>query len=412
MRLLHTADWHLGHSLHGIAREYEHRCFLDWLLDTLREQQADALLIAGDVFDSANPPASAQAMFYGFIAEAQRRCPQLDIVIIGGNHDSPARLEAPRPLLHSLGVRVVGALPRSAGGCDPEPLLAPLRNRAGALAGWCAAVPFLRPLDLPPCDSEEDDPLILGVRRIYQQALTRARAGLERNQALIATGHCYMVGAALSELSERKILGGNQHALPAAIFPDDIGYVALGHLHLAQAVGRHEHIRYSGSPIPLSVSEASYTHQVVQVDFERGYCQAITALKIPRSVDILRVPNDGPRPLPEVERRLNALELPQLPPERQPFLEVSVLLEQPEPSLRRRIDACLEGKAARLLRIAPHYAGSGGALADAAPALQLQELTEEEVFRRRHRQAHGTEPSPELLAAFHELLAEAQGEPI
>lgn len=409
MRLIHTADWHLGHTLQGISREYEHRCFLDWLLDTLEEKQADALLIAGDVFDSANPPATAQAMFYRFLAQARQRCPQLDIVVIGGNHDSPARLEAPQPLLESMGVRVVGALPRGGDGhLDLERLSVPLHNQAGEIAAWCAAVPFLRPADLPPWQ-DSDDPLIEGVYRVYQQALSAIAEHLDQTQALIATGHCYMVGTRVSELSERKILGGNQHALPSDIFPTSVAYSALGHLHLAQAVAGREEVRYSGSPIPLSLSESGYPHQVVQVDLKNGRCYNVTALRVPRSVEILRLPEGGPRPLNEVVRLLRSLDMVSgIPPERQPFLEVSVRLDQPEPGLRRQIDEALADKPVRLLKISPYYPGAGDALADSAPEIQLQELSPDTVFIRRYRQQYDADPPEDLLAAFHELLEQIQ----
>jgi exonuclease SbcD len=210
-------------------------------------------------------------------------------------------------MLERLGVRVVGALSRSTAGCfDLERLLVPLHNRAGEIAGWCAAVPLLRPVDLPFCADDTVDPLVEGVRQVYQQVLAAVRERRTPEQVLIATGHCYMVGTALSELSERKILGGNQHALPVDIFPDDTTYTALGHLHRAQAVGKREHIRYSGSPIPLSLDEEHYRHQVVQVDFERGDCKDITALPIPRRVESLRLPEKGPCPLEEVEPCLQA----------------------------------------------------------------------------------------------------------
>src|SRR5690606_38813120 len=102
-------------------------------------------------------------------------------------------------------------------------------------------------------------------------------------------GHCYMTGTRLSELSERRILGGNQHALPVDLFPDDVAYVALGHLHLAQRVGA-DHVRYAGSPIPLSFGERHYPHQVLLVDLRGERVAGIEPLRVPRSVDLLRVP--------------------------------------------------------------------------------------------------------------------------
>jgi exonuclease SbcD len=116
LKLCHTSDWHLGHTLHGHGREHEHARFLAFLLETLASEEADALIVAGDVFDSANPPASAQAMLYRFLADARAKLPRLDVLIVAGNHDSAARLSAPDPILRALGVRVIGAVPRVGSG--------------------------------------------------------------------------------------------------------------------------------------------------------------------------------------------------------------------------------------------------------------------------------------------------------
>jgi exonuclease SbcD len=166
LRILHTSDWHLGHVFHGVEREYEHRIFLDWLLDTLDAEAVDALLIAGDVFDAANPPASATKLWYHFLGQAHARTPRLQIVVIGGNHDSAARLEAPRPILNELGpLHVVGGLPRVNGDIDLDRLIVPLRDRQDAIAAWVLAVPFLRPADLPTV-GQDADPLVEGTRAL------------------------------------------------------------------------------------------------------------------------------------------------------------------------------------------------------------------------------------------------------
>lgn len=411
LRIFHTADWHLGHSLHGLPRDYEHARFLDWLLDTLEERRAHALLISGDLFDSANPPASAQAMFYRFVVEAGRRLPGLQMVAVAGNHDSAARLEAPSPILDALKVHVAGTARRRANGSlDPGPLLVPLEDGEGRVAAWCAAVPFLRPADLRGDPQDDEDPLVAGVTRLYREVLDAAEARRERDQALIAMGHCYMTGARLSELSERKVLGGNQHALPASLFPEKIAYVALGHLHLAQAVGGHEHIRYSGSPIPLALDERRYPHQVVQLDLEGCALVARESLQVPRFVEILRFPDTGAGEVEEVEASLAAHRFdPDLPIERHPYLEVAVRLERPDPCLRSRIEAALDGKPARLLKLTTEYPGAVAGMQPAVPAQRLEELKPEGVFRERYRQQFDAAPPDRLIAAFHELVEDAQG---
>ncbi|MDP1970071.1 MAG: exonuclease subunit SbcD, partial [Methylobacter sp.] len=355
LRLFHTADWHLGHHLHGVSRQLEHQQFLDWLLDELQTKQADALIVAGDIFDSANPSSAAQSQLYDFLVKARTRLPNLNIILIGGNHDSASRLDAPSPILNALGVTVVGGLSLNAqGNIDWDRLLVPLTNAEGEIKAWCGAMPFLRNADLPTATrddnggsvisdierlSEQDnDPLISGMKTLYAELFTQLQQKASNAESLILTGHCYMVNGAVSELSERKILGGNQHALPVELFPDDIAYVALGHLHLAQKVGANEHIRYSGSPIPLSFDETDYLHQLVQVDVRAGQPVETVAVKIPRSVQLLRIPNGKDfAVLSEVIGQLETLTLNDLPIGQRPLLELRIRLEKPEPGLRQQI---------------------------------------------------------------------------
>ncbi len=413
LRLIHTADWHLGQSLHGVDRTWEHDRFLSWLLDTLLEQRADALIIAGDVFDVAHPTSSAQGQYYRFLAEARRRCPDLTIIVIGGNHDSPARLDAPSSILSALGVRVVGGLPPT---FDAEDLIVPVPAGADrAIRGWVLAVPFLRPRDLPGAAPASADPqdagpraherLIDGHRRLYRQLVEAVEARRAEDQALIATGHCYMAGGSVSALSERKIQVGNQHALPLDIFPDAINYVALGHLHRAQAVGETSHVRYSGSPLPLSLAERDYSHQVLQVDFRDHRIAAITPLPVPRTVDILRIP-DEPAPLEDVLPLLTALPRGNADDDerRRPYLEVQVRVDRAAPRLRQDVQAALEGAYARLLRIDVSRPPLEPRAPTWPPSQPLDRLTPSEVFEACYRRTRDREPSESQRALFAELV--------
>ncbi|MCA8942919.1 MAG: exonuclease SbcCD subunit D C-terminal domain-containing protein [Planctomycetes bacterium] len=414
MRILHTADWHLGHSLHSIPREFEHRRFLDWLADEVCAREVDALVVCGDVFDTIHPAASVVAMFYRFLADLRARCPGLDVVVIGGNHDSAARLEVAAPLLEAFGVRIVGGVTRAADGTlETERLLVPLRDAHGEVAAWCAAVPFLRIADLRVGGGDADnDPLIAGVEAIYAEVFDRLRASSEAGQATIALGHAYMVGGELSELSERRVLGGNQHALPVSLFPADLGYVALGHLHKAQRVGGRDRVRYSGSPIPLSMGEIDYKHQVVVADFDGAECTGIETVPVPRFVEFVRVPRQGRADLESVRVQLEALpERGDEPEEERPFLEVRVTLSQPEPNLRHVVERALEGRAPRLVRLSVELTGHGRSLADQNdPDQDLSELAPEAVFRSCYERAFETEPSAEVLREFDELLEAVRSE--
>ena len=421
MRLLHTSDWHLGQTLHNHDRTYEHQCFLDWLADTLDEERIDVLLVAGDIFDTANPSSSAQRQFYRFLQQARTRVPHLQVVVIAGNHDSPGRLEAPTPLLEAHGTIVVGnVLRRGDGEVDLERLLVPLRGRDGEIAAWCLAVPFLRPGDLPRLGAAEDDggtesdprdPYLHGTALLYRQAHALARERAAAGHAIVAMGHCHMAHSQPSDDSERRIVIGGSEALPVSLFDPSIAYAALGHLHLAQRVGGLDHVRYCGSPLPLSFSEVGYRHQVLRIDLADGKAGAITPLFIPRPVQLLRVPA-APAPLEDALAALAALELdPDLPPQAWPYLEVRVLLDGPEPGLRSRVEEALAGKPVRLAKIEPTRRLAVALEEPEALSLdQLAQLQPDDIFRRLWRQKYGDEAPLEQLDAFAELFHAVEGE--
>lgn len=415
MRLLHTSDWHLGQTLHNFDRTYEHQRFLDWLLDTIVAEEADALLIAGDVFDNSNPSAVAQRQLYRFLQQARARAPQLDIVIIAGNHDSPGRLEAPGPLLEAHGTRVVGHVVRDAeGSIDLERFIVPLTGKDGNVKAWCVAIPFLRPGDVPRVASQaagDDafDAYLAGIRLLYQQAYDLARERAAGGQAILAMGHCHMVGGDSSPDSERRIVIGGTEALPASMFGPDVAYAALGHLHLAQRVGQQDHLRYSGSPLPLSFAEVGYRHQVLRIDLDGPRAAAIEPLHVPRAVELLRVPA-SPAPVKQAIAELVALDLPDLPRDVWPYLEVRVLLDAPEPGLRAQVEAALEGKPVRLAKIEPTRRVVTTAGAEPALSLdQLAQLQPDDIFRRLWQQRFGEDAPDDQLAAFTELLLPADG---
>jgi exonuclease SbcD len=397
MRLLHTSDWHLGHTLKEVTRDHEHAAFLAWLLETCEREQPDVMVITGDVFDSATPPASAERMWFELLAAARRLQPEMDIVAIAGNHDSPARLGAPAAVLRALGVHVIGGLPRTADGAlDLDRILLPVAGGRGLVA----AVPFLRPIDVP---VDCADPLAA----IYGDVIAAARVRRQPGQKLIVTGHLYMTGAEPGA-SERRVSVGGQEAAPLRVFPDDIDYVALGHMHRAQRVGR-ETVRYAGAPIALALDEVGYRHQVVIADFAERV--AIRAVEIPQVIDIVRIPRRGAAPLADVLDAIAALP-PRLDGDdpARPYLEVVVALERPEPRLRTVIETALDGKRARLVRLGTEHTGDGAALGDRISVRRLAELDPRDVFAQLWSRSHSAAPSAAVVGAFDRLLAEVRGD--
>ena len=408
MRLFHTSDWHLGQSLHGQERDFEHACFLDWLLGQLQLRQPDALLIAGDVFDTVNPPVKAQERLYDFIVKAHEQQPKLDIVMIAGNHDSGSRIELPAALMRRLRTHALGRVHwLDEGQLDSERLLIPLTNARGKVSAWCLALPFLRPAEVT--GPLLGDDYLKGIAQVHQQLIAAALNKRKADQALVAISHAHMAGGSVSEDSERSLIIGNAEALPAKLFDRAISYVALGHLHKPQRVNREDRIRYSGSPIPLSFAEIGYPHQVLEIELDGAELASIEPRLVPRAVALQRF---GPAPLEELLVELAALPEPDLleDPQRQPWLEVRVRLDKPQPDLRQQLEAALQGKAVRLVRISAEYAAGNGRDDDGSGLVELGQLSPQDLFSRAWEQAYGSAVDEQVLSDFALLLQDVQNE--
>ena len=408
MRLFHTSDWHLGQSLHGQERDFEHACFLDWLLGQLQLRQPDALLIAGDVFDTVNPPVKAQERLYDFIVKAHEQQPRLDIVMIAGNHDSGSRIELPAALMRRLRTHALGRVHwLDEGQLDSERLLIPLTNARGKVSAWCLALPFLRPAEVT--GPLLGDDYLKGIAQVHQQLIAAALNKRKAGQALVAISHAHMAGGSVSEDSERSLIIGNAEALPAKLFDRAISYVALGHLHKPQRVNREDRIRYSGSPIPLSFAEIGYPHQVLEIELDGAELASIEPRLVPRAVALQRF---GPAPLDELLVELAALPEPDLleDPQRQPWLEVRVRLDKPQPDLRQQLETALQGKAVRLVRISAEYAAGNGCDDDGSALVELGQLSPQELFSRAWEQAYGSAVDEQVLSDFALLLQDVQNE--
>ncbi len=399
MRVIHTSDWHLGQELHGFDRGIEHDVFLDWLARQLVELGADALIVTGDIYDTVNPSIPAQQRLYQFVRRALAETSHLQIVLIGGNHDSAARLELPKHLLDADRVHLIGGMPRRDGQPAATRTLINLRDKTGIPRAVCAAVPYLRPGDLPMVDGSVNP-----LSALYHEVIEAANAD-RRDLPLIVTGHLHMSGGAVSELSERRIVIGGEEAVSSDIFPACVAYAALGHLHKPQLIPGQTVIRYSGSPFPMSVAEKDYKHSIVVIDLDKDSGMKMDLVRTPRPVAFHRVPATGAASLGIVEKELRNLSLHDPGEHRRPFLEVAVQLDEAEPELRQRIDAALEGKAVRLTRIVRQTEGQGGALADIAKGdTVLYDLDPAHVFARRHVEEYRVEPPDDLKRAFDEML--------
>lgn len=410
IRILHTADWHLGQTFFGYDRTEEHEAFLDWLTKEIRRKEIDALIIAGDVFDVSNPSAVSQSIYYKFIYRVTAENPSLQIVIVAGNHDSAARLEAPLPLLQAMRTEVRGVVRKlEDGGIDYDHLTVELKNRQGEVELLCMAVPFLRQGDYPAVQTEGNQ-YAEGVRELYTQLLQKLWKRRKAEQSILAIGHLQATGSEIAEkdYSERTVIGGLECVSPDA-FSEQIAYTALGHIHKAQRVSGRENVRYAGSPIPMSFAEKHYHHGVVMVTFDGGCAVDIERIECPKLIPLVSVPNGEPA-LPEVV--LEALkELPVA--EETPYLEVKVLLEEPEPMLRQEIEEALADKNYRLARIVSTYRNDAGNAEKEETDWKrgLQEMSPLQIAQSAFEKIYQAEMPEELTDLFQEAyLAAARKE--
>lgn len=399
LRLLHTSDWHIGQELHGHDRQEEHDAFLMWLLDQVGQLEVDALVVTGDIFDVANPPVTATARFYGFLRDTLAHHPALQIVIVGGNHDSAARINLPGALLGKGRVHLIGQLPRCDGELDLDALLVPLLGRDGAPAALLAAIPYCRPGDLGRGN----------LAALYSE-VTHAALEQARGLPIVLTGHLHVSGGDVSNDSERRIVIGGEEAEATSLFDARAAYVALGHLHRPQTISGGTLIRYAGSPLPLSVAERDYRHSITIVDLGDGKPQ-VTVVPIPRLAAFVSFPPMGAQPLDEVERALAAFDFgdPESPG-RRPFVEVAVLLDRPQPGVTARIHAALEGKPVRLTRVRSVYPDAPVRDDLAGRGEALDALEPSAVFAALHSERHAADPEPSLARAFAELVIAVQSE--
>lgn len=407
IRILHTADWHLGQTFFGYDRTGEHELFLNWLIEEICRKEIDALIIAGDVFDVSNPSAASQRMYYEFIYRVSAVNPQLQIVIVAGNHDSAARLEAPLPLLQAMRTEVRGVVRKLEDGeIDYDHLTIELKNRNGEVEVLCMAVPFLRQGDYPVVQTAGNS-YAEGVREFYTRFLKRLWRRRTDSQAILAIGHLQATGSEIAEkdYSERTVIGGLECVSPD-VFPEQIAYTALGHIHKAQRVSGRENMRYAGSPIPMSFAEKHYHHGVVMVTFDEGCAVDIERIECPKLIPLISVPAGKPLSPKTVLEELKVL--PDVDGEA-PYLEVKVLLEEPEPMLRQEVEEALADKKYRLARIVSTYHEDKGEEKQEKDDWRrgLQEMSPLQIAQSAFEKIYQTEMPGELTELFQEAYISA-----
>lgn len=369
MRILHTSDWHLGQNFYSKSRAAEHQAFLDWLLASAQEHDVDAIIVAGDIFDTGSPPSYARELYNRFVVQLQQTGCRL--VVLAGNHDSVATLNESRDILAFLKTTVVA-------NAGHAPFILPQRD--GSPGAIFCPVPFLRPRELVISQaghsSGEKQQLLLNAISDYYQQQYQQACDLRGDRALpiIASGHLTTVGASKSD-AVRDIYIGTLDAFPANRFPP-ADYIALGHIHRAQVVGGCEHIRYSGSPIPLSFDETGKNKSVNLVAFTQGRLADVTPLIVPVTQPLAVLKGD----FASISEQLNQWQ--DSAPQPAVWLDIEITSDEYMHDIQRKIQAQTETLPVEVLLVRRSRAQRNRILAGAQRET-LSELQVEDVFARR-----------------------------
>lgn len=427
IRVLHTADWHLGRMLYGRKRSEEFEKFLAWLLTLLDQENIDVLLIAGDIFDTGTPSNQMQELYYDFLGKV-RTTGCRHVVVVSGNHDSPTFLDAPRQVFRHLDVHVIGTADAS----GKEEVIG-LRNAAGDLELIVGAVPYLRDRDARISEAGEsiadkDQKMVEGIRQHYAQVAEFAqemRQEANANIPILGMGHLFVAGGkTVDGDGVRELYVGTLGHVGVDIFPEIFDYVALGHLHVPQIVHGIERIRYSGSPIPMGFGEVGQKKSVVLLDIASSTNAAEIKPPVAQSADstdqgIIQNPSTGTQinwrllpiplfqrleivrgPLEDILAKLEALQAE----DEMIWLEVTHDGKEQVPDLRKQLEDCAEGSKLEFLRVRD-LVNTAGILTTAQEMESLDSLTREEVFQRCLDANHVTEEEQkELLQAYQEIL--------
>lgn len=404
MRVLHTSDWHIGRTLYGRKRYEEFEAFLTWLAKTIQQNEIDALLVAGDVFDTSTPSNRAQELYYRFLCRvAASSCRH--VIVVAGNHDSPSFLNAPKELLKALDVHVVGSSTES-----PEDEVLVLRNEHDAPELIVCAVPYLRDRDIRVAEAGEsvedkERKLLDGIRTHYATVAALAeqkREELGTDIPIVGTGHLFTAGGqTVDGDGVRELYVGSLAHVTAGIFPASFDYLALGHLHVPQKVNGSETIRYSGSPLPMGFGEAKQQKSVCQVAFnENGGHSTVASVQlvdVPVFQKLDRVNGDWGG----ISSRILELSATNF----QGWLEVIYDGTEVIGDLRERLEAAISGTQMEILRIKNNRI-INRVLGQIHEEETLDNLDVNDVFERCLAVHEVPEDQrPELLQAYQETVS-------
>jgi exonuclease SbcD len=397
MKILHTSDWHIGKQLHKYDLADDLNLFFEWLINYIKTNEVDVLLVSGDVFDQANPSQAAFKHYYDVL----RQLVQLDckIIITGGNHDSASVLNAPKELLNAFDITVIGGATE-----DIADMFVNLNSKGEKLV--VAAVPFLKDRDIRKSVAGETyatkiEQIKSGIQTYFSNINTHYQSNYS-DAFFVVMGHLFVQGSTVSE-SERDIQIGNQAGVGATMFQNVPNYVALGHIHKPQAVSEEDYIHYCGSPVSLSFSEKEDQKQVNVLTVKNQQVDSLEIVPIPKQRNLLAFEGS----LDEVAQQLEAYG------EKTPLLSLAeIIVNEETESLERRqaFESLVNEQPNPLLQIVKSRLTFKNKIRGASDAFavgtDVADVTPMQMFEKKLELQSGLENTDELKAAFRDILQE------
>ncbi|MBP3774704.1 MAG: exonuclease subunit SbcD [Bacteroidaceae bacterium] len=410
MKIIHTADWHIGNVFHQHERTAEHAHFLAWLLAMVRSERPDALLVVGDVFDNAQPAPKAEKLLWEFLDRLTQENPQLRIIITSGNHDSAARLEAQAALYRRIGVQVRGILPRDEGGrVLLDDLYIPIEGKDADDQAVIVAAPYLRRGDVGGNSLEE------GAAQLMKDLLKGASKKW-KGVPVVLMAHVFVEGVLRELCEDRKIpvikglVGVDMQEVAL-----DAAYVALGHIHKPMAAEHLENVRYCGSAVPLSFGEKAYKHGVNVVEISPDGGAAVRFEEYQPLCPLLSIPQQGAARFEEVLDELKRFPLCEKGSSADgcPYVEIMVAEKTAEPAQLRALQAEADRRQVRLCRIVRVNAdGTRPAYADSVEEEELcAPLNVAKLAREAYKRCFREDMPDETAQLFAEVKRECEQGP-
>lgn len=316
MKILHTSDWHLGHTLYNYDRSREQQAFLEQLTRIVAQEEPDAMVVSGDIYHYSTPSATTQKMYTDGMLEIHKACPKMTIVVTAGNHDSSSKLEIDSNLWNHFGVKVVGNIERNKEEVNLEKHIVEVKDKEEALKGYIIAVPHIYPQNFPMLDT--DTPREERQARFFQALMDEVEKLNTDALPVVLMAHLSIEGS--DRTGHDETAGGIEY-VPISSMGTGYDYLALGHIHCPQNIkGSGQRARYCGTPLPVSFDE-TYPHSISIVEIEGHEEPVIRTIAIENLMPLVTLPKEPAT----FEDALKLLE--EYPDDKPAYIRLNVLMK-------------------------------------------------------------------------------------